>query len=279
MNSKFDKITYTPSLFAENNFIYLQEIGEATYHIPSFDYHQNTNSYLFYIILEGKMRIIYNDEEIILSSGQCVFIDCHKKYEYILSQNRGLKIKWIYFYGVNINNIYEKFIKSCGSFYFTANNIDQYDKLLSEIYDMAENSHFANDIKIYELIIRLLGYIMNEIDDKKIIISNKIKIEPVKTYLEQHFVEYITLDDLEKRFHINKYYLTKLFKEEYNISIITYLNQLRVNKAKKLLRNSNQKIESISRICGIDDQGYFIRLFKRFEGMTPGDYRKQWYKI
>ena len=56
----------------------------------------------------------------------------------------------------------------------------------------------------------------------------------------------------------------------------TILVQLRITQAKRLLRFSDKNVEAIAQECGLNDANYFSRLFKRVEGTTPGEYRRQW---
>ena len=98
----------------------------------------------------------------------------------------------------------------------------------------------------------------------------------MKDYLDQNYREKITLDDLASTFFINKFYLTRIFKEQFGISVNSYLAQIRVTHAKQLLRFSDLTIEQIGRECGIEEPAYFARVFKKVEGIAPGEYRKMW---
>ena len=84
------------------------------------------------------------------------------------------------------------------------------------------------------------------------------------------------LDDLAKRFFINKYYLIKSFKEQYGQSINAYLLNLRITKAKQLLRFSDKSVEEIGLECGLGAPHYFSSKFKEVEGVPPSKYREQW---
>jgi YesN/AraC family two-component response regulator len=101
-------------------------------------------------------------------------------------------------------------------------------------------------------------------------------LKEIKEYIESHFSEKITLDNLAAQFYINKFYLSRLFKEQFGISVNNYLLQLRTTRAKQLLRFSDLSIEQIGQRCGMDDANYFSRMFKKIEGSTPGEYRRRW---
>ena len=79
-----------------------------------------------------------------------------------------------------------------------------------------------------------------------------------------------------ERFYINKFYLTRVFKEQFGLSVTSYLTQLRITQAKRLLRFTDKSVENVAQECGLNDANYFSRLFKKVEGTTPGEYRRQW---
>ncbi|MGN1318183.1 MAG: helix-turn-helix transcriptional regulator [Lachnospirales bacterium] len=98
----------------------------------------------------------------------------------------------------------------------------------------------------------------------------------IKDYIDQNFNKKISLDELSEKFYINKFYLTRIFKEQFGVSINSYIQQVKITNAKKLLRFSNLTIDEISYRCGIDDSNYFSRMFKKIEHLTPNQYRKLW---
>ena len=71
-------------------------------------------------------------------------------------------------------------------------------------------------------------------------------------------------------------YLTRVFKEQFGLSVTSYLVQLRITQAKRLLRFSDASMEAVAQECGLHDANYFSRLFKKIEGITPGEYRRRW---
>ncbi|MEY8330545.1 AraC family transcriptional regulator [Lachnospiraceae bacterium 48-33] len=77
-------------------------------------------------------------------------------------------------------------------------------------------------------------------------------------------------------FFINKYYLLRLFKEQYGFTINDYIIWLRITKSKQLLRFSDMTVEQIAYECGINSPNYFARMFKKIEEISPAEYRKLW---
>ncbi|MFE5322389.1 AraC family transcriptional regulator [Paenibacillus sp. NPDC056579] len=94
----------------------------------------------------------------------------------------------------------------------------------------------------------------------------------VKDYLHEHYLEPITLEELERVSGVSKYHLIHSFKKEHNIPPHAYQNMLRINYAKKQL-SPERSISDVALEAGFYDQSHFTRLFKHFAGVTPQHYR------
>lgn len=93
-------------------------------------------------------------------------------------------------------------------------------------------------------------------------------------YVNTHFTEKITLKMLCDEFYLSKVSLCKKFNNVMHCSIMDYVNELRLNKAKSLLRETNRSIDDIASLCGYSSANYFGLVFKRDVGISPLNYRK-----
>ena len=96
----------------------------------------------------------------------------------------------------------------------------------------------------------------------------------IMQYMEERYADSITLDELANHVHMNRSYISHLFKKETGRNINTYLLELRMEKAKILLKNSNHNIQDICCQIGIPDSAYFSKVFKKYAGMTPIEFRR-----
>lgn len=96
----------------------------------------------------------------------------------------------------------------------------------------------------------------------------------VRRYIDEHFKESITLDQLAELAHINKYYLVHAFRKAYGTSPINYLISRRIQESRFLLTNSDHSLSQIARILGFSSLSYFSQSFRRAEGVSPLEYRK-----
>ncbi len=97
----------------------------------------------------------------------------------------------------------------------------------------------------------------------------------VKRYIDSHFQEPITLEELAEAAHQNKFYVAHAFRESFGISPIRYLTERRVEESKNLLRNTNYPIGEVSAISGFSSISVFSQTFKRVTHTSPSQYRKQ----
>ena len=101
------------------------------------------------------------------------------------------------------------------------------------------------------------------------------KIKTVLSYVDVHYAEEISIENMAKLCFYSKSYFMKFFKESMGISFIAYLNNYRLEIAARMLKAADDNILAISSACGFDNLSYFNRSFKNKYGVTPGKYRKQ----
>jgi AraC-like DNA-binding protein len=93
------------------------------------------------------------------------------------------------------------------------------------------------------------------------------------SYLEECYTSDLSRDEVAGLFQISANYLSNLFKAQSGISFNTHINQLRIKRACHLLRNFNQTLDEVALSCGYHETGYFCRVFKKYTGQTPGEFR------
>lgn len=105
--------------------------------------------------------------------------------------------------------------------------------------------------------------------------KNKLNLAEVKLYLDRHYAEPVSLEQLAKLFYVSKEYMSKSFKQEYDYTVTDYLQQLRMEKSMEWLTSDEEiSIKRIAEMAGYEDVSYFHRVFKKHFGVSPGDARK-----
>ena len=98
-------------------------------------------------------------------------------------------------------------------------------------------------------------------------------IKSAISYIREHFSENIGLSDVAKHTRSSENHISSLFKEESGMNFLSYLNAVRLNHAAGLLRKTSMNITEVSLASGFPTPSYFSRMFRRYTGLTPSQYR------
>ena len=99
-------------------------------------------------------------------------------------------------------------------------------------------------------------------------------ITGITKYLQEHLQEDMSLAVLSEKFHLNAQYISQLFKNEIGVNFLTYLTSIRMEKSKKLLISTSLSIAEVAEQSGYGDYRVFTKVFKKNEGVTPSQYRR-----
>ncbi|MBU9743288.1 response regulator [Lachnospiraceae bacterium ASD3451] len=136
-------------------------------------------------------------------------------------------------------------------------------------YFLALNSLDKLKQAVREYIIQIMsGYIENMNSRHKQPIT--IAIE----YIEKHYAEPVSLEDICAQVDLSYHYFSGLFKQETGVNITDYLIQVRIDHAKRLLKDTTKNISEIAELCGYSDARHFSRLFAKRVGIKPQEYRR-----
>ena len=271
------RVITTPDDYAKRNMFYAQEAG----YLQSLKSHESRrrglDSYLFMIILSGSGVIRYNGETHDVHSGDCILIDCHGEYSHMSSDSDPWELMWVHYNGPLAGYYYRYFAerKSC---VFRLNDTSAATDRILRLIELGETHTADSAIMVTRIITDLLtdsitqGVSAKENDSSFV----AAKLAAVISYIDNHYTEKLSLDDLASMFFISKYYLSHAFKKEYKMTIVQYILTRRISAAKEKLRFSDSSIEEIASECGIADASYFNKVFRRIEGMTASQYRSMW---
>lgn len=97
----------------------------------------------------------------------------------------------------------------------------------------------------------------------------------IVAYINQNYPTIENIDQIAGAFYISKYHLCRVFKKAMQLTVIEYLNHVRLKNAAQLLTDTDKEIAEIAQLCGYHAVSYFSNLFKKSVGFSPSEYRKQ----
>lgn len=144
-------------------------------------------------------------------------------------------------------------------------------------YPFATEKAFLRSIRRAErLLNELLGYILLASVFCYVDVRHAHTIHLCMQYIETHYHEKVTLEQLAERLFLSPAYLSRVFKEETGTAFNDYLNRVRITKARQLLLHEELRIIDVASAVGFEDQSYFTKVFRRVTGMTPLRYRARY---
>lgn len=141
------------------------------------------------------------------------------------------------------------------------------------------NNHFLKNLqqittmdtlclKLQEIVETFSASMFNYVPTK-----NNELIKNAMLYISEHFNESITLEDVSSHVHLHPSYFSTMFKQSTGSSFKEYLNMVRIEESKRLLSNTDFSIIDIAIAIGFEDQSYFSKVFKKYTGLTPKQFR------
>jgi AraC-like DNA-binding protein/ligand-binding sensor protein len=147
--------------------------------------------------------------------------------------------------------------------HITESTLSEYQEIV-EIIGNCITQSITEDTKLHRKNISTLPSYRN---------TNHWIIEHIQNYILTYYNRDLQLSQLAKLYFLNAEYLCRLFKKETGTNFSDYVNTVRINKAKHLLISTDYKIVDISNEVGYQNATYFNKLFKRYTGNTPTDFR------
>lgn len=231
-------------------------------------------------ILNGSLEATFPEGSVMLNEGEAIVINNTTPHGSVYYP--GAKI---YMCRFNLERFMDKFANSTESF-SVMYNVEDFHYFNKE---EAEASGLKNQLETFEklrykesefsigLIYMIIGILKEQGFIKKIIDSSAgfKAMLPIIEYINEHYDEEIMVKKLAEIFNYDKDYLSRSFKKNVGKTIIEYLNELRISKAKPLLATTNMSITEIAMQLGFSTSTYFIRIFKKYNVLTPSSYRER----
>jgi len=154
------------------------------------------------------------------------------------------------------------------------------EELLQKLSHLYNQNTAISHQRCHALLLDLL-IVINDICDQPLLQNNdqlqakERHVQAIISYIEANYFKPITLDEIQQALHLNKFYLSKSFKDITGTTIISFMIQRRIYAAKLALIRDTESITNISYDVGFKHPAHFSRVFKLTTGMSPEQYRKE----
>lgn len=261
------------SPYARDRLLYIQSF---TYYEVLRYYtrrsNQNFHSFLLKYTYEGEGELTYKGKKYSIGPDQGFIIDCNVPHEY-----RAVKIPWkhveIHFSGAPAIDIYRQF--SSDDIVCFEQPSDFFHPELEKLLTLHESLLPYQELQISHQLEQILLTILLHSDSyRRAVQQIPENLHYLITYLEHNYMQPMTLDYMAEFSNISKYHLCRLFQKHLGFSPNEYLIQLRMENAKRLLKDTTLPANKIASMVGISDENYFYRLFRSRVGVSAKVFRK-----
>lgn len=273
-----ESYNYTPSFLAKTTFFYVQAAGHFLCNKEYYTRREGYKSFLLIYTVNGKGRAKFRDKQYDLCEGQILLIDCYDYQEYYTDSNDLWEIKWVHFYGSNSEEYFNLIYENYGPVIDVEEN-NKIVEYIDLILNMMKQGDIQFEVKVSNIIVSMLTNIMLIASSKSGNCNQKEKNEQVNQVIEFVEMNYnmdISVRDMAKKACCSIYHFSRVFKKATGYSPYEYLIKYRINRAKTLLKTTDNTIDEIAHAIGFDSTSNFINTFRKLEDVTPLKYRRFW---
>ena len=148
------------------------------------------------------------------------------------------------------------------------------NKLIRVCQSAEKSKNIFADLNLKELLIRLVqSQHLQQVRTESVSSSNEGRLHYVLHHIHGHLTNKILINDLCRKAYLSRNAFFIWFKQQFGLTPVDYINNERLKLGKQLLAENRYTISQVSNYCGFSDVNYFVRLFKKTEGITPGAYK------
>lgn len=226
--------------------------------------------YLIYVA-EGEIEITLPEGNKTVSAGNVIFFPPNRRYQYRHQSQKALRYYWVHFTG----SYAERFLRECGFSPLpcvkTTERENHITARFRSLFDVYEKKSPLQDHQLACALEQLLLSIALSLENQR----KENGLEKSLRYLHSEYHTEIRIPDLAKMENLSHSRYITLFREQTGLSPTAYLIHLRMRIAREFLQNTDMSIGQISLMVGYSDPHFFSKLFKKYVGISPKQYRQE----
>ena len=243
--------------------------------------HLNPDSYEIIQVLGGDGSAFILDRTYPFTPGTLLFIDAASLHCITPADISGYARNKLILDKAHLHGIFEAigctdaldafFKPHAGScFYLNEEQSRRVDSLFRTI--TSENPQEKNGLTVMSALLNLFSLCSRSTEPVEP--RSDDKLAPVMQYLRRHYAEPLSVDRIAAETHLSKYYLCHLFRKQTGLTLMEYLYEHRLSAARQQLIDTDLPISAIAQNCGFGSSSHFCTLFRKREGLSPRDFRK-----
>ncbi len=261
-------------VYSDSEDFYIEKEVSAI-QLPTMHHHR---SFELYYLVKGNREYFIEDRFFAVNEGDLVIIP--QKVFHRTAGKGGLRFL-IHF----TDTFLEKFFTPATltpllegiPFVFRANEKDR-NHILSNLENLLseynKNSH--NEMLMAGFLYQILFSVANAPNDYVPQSYANENITQIIQYINENYSHISDIEQIAEHFFISKFYLCRLFSRNLGISLVAYLNTIKIREACTMLLSSSDNMTEIAMQCGFNSSSYFCKVFKKEKSMSPTDYRKKY---
>lgn len=224
---------------------------------------------------EGEGVLHMDGREYVIGPDQGMFLYPKVPHTYYPVTNPW-KVHWFTFNGTNLLPVLTAIGLKDSGVYSLVHAEQLVHKMRNAFYHLFSSSNLKGlecSSLVYDFLITLMKYVHRAEDEP--VVKKYSRLGPVFDFIEKNYHDIITIDGLAGTIEVTPQHLCYLFKETVNQRPIEYVNSYRIAKSKDMMiREPDLNLAEVGERCGYESLNYFSTVFRKMEGMSPGEYRK-----
>lgn len=261
-----------------SSVLHITDIG---YYPKAYDHYRERsepiNQCVFIYCIEGAGWFKVNGCEHTVAPNQYFILPAGIPHSYGADENDPWTIYWVHFKGKLASQFVRNYDRPAEIRPNLHSRISDRIELFEEIFRILEMGYSWENLQyvctVFHHYLGSLNYIQQYRNAKKNESQKNDIVTAAIHYMQENMERALSLDEIAEHTGYSPTYFTTIFNQRTNYPPLTYFNQLKIQKACKLLDFTDMKINQICHKIGIDDAYYFSRLFRKIMGMSPREYR------
>jgi AraC-like DNA-binding protein len=226
-----------------------------------------------FICISGEGTLKVHEKVFIIKRGSFFYLMPNTPHEYYANTDKW-EVEWIAFSGNQVANILTE-LKFDRAKVGILSNFDKIQSSFNKIFVSLKSDDYSGKLisssVLYEILVEF--YTMLHSNHEVETSDGKCMVDDVKLYIDDNYNQYITINELSELVNVTPQYLCKMFKRHLNLRPFQYIAMKRIQHAKKLLSDNNMSVNEIANLVGYNDCSYFCAIFKKYEMISPSEFR------